>query len=105
MKAEEELTRIKGIIVPVDWDAKGNVIAVAISCHDEVEYRIDSDAKGSELLSLIQDEVEVAGIVRGKGDSKVITVTEYKISQRADSLDEFFGLKAAHNEQPPGKTG
>jgi hypothetical protein len=105
MKAEEKLTCINGIIVPVDWDEKGNVIAGAISCHGEVEYRIDNNAKGSELLSFIQEEVEATGIVREKADRKVITVTEYQISKNAASLDDFFGLKAAHNEQPPGKIG
>jgi hypothetical protein len=42
MKAEEQLICINGIVVPVDWDEKGNVIAAAISCHGEVEYRIDN---------------------------------------------------------------
>ena len=105
MKAEEKLTCINGIIVPVDWDEKGNVIAGAISCHGEVEYRIDNNTKGSELLSFIQEEVEATGIVREKADRKVITVTEYQISKNAASLDDFFGLKAARNEQSPGKIG
>ena len=103
MEAEEKLTCINGIIVPVDWDEKGNVIAGAISCHGEIEYRIDNNTKGSELLSFVQEEVEITGVVREKGDRKVITVNEYQISKRVDSLDEFFGLKAARNEQPPGK--
>jgi len=105
MKAEEELICINGIIVPVDWDEKGNVIAAAISCQDEVEYRIDNNEKGSELLSLVQEEVEATGTVRKKGNGKLITVAEYQISKRGDSLDEFFGLKAARNKQPPGKIG
>ena len=105
MEAEQELTCINGIIVPVDWDEKGNVIAAAISCHGEVEYQIEKDTKGSELLSFIQKEVEVTGIVREKHDRKVIAVTEYQISKRVESLDEFFGLKAAHNGQPPDKIG
>ena len=105
MKAEEKLTCINGIIVPIDWDEKGDVIGAAISCHGEVEYRIDNNVKGSELLSFIQEEVEVTGIVKKKGDSKVITVTEYQISKPVESLDEFFGSKAAHNGQPPDKIG
>jgi hypothetical protein len=105
MEAEEKLTCINGIIVPVDWDEKGNVIGAAIYCHGEVEYQLDNNTKGSELLSFIQEEVEVTGIVKKKGDSRVITVTEYQISKRVESIDEFFGLKAAHNGQPPGKSG
>jgi len=105
MEAKENLTCINGIIVPVDWDEKGNVIGAAISCHGEVEYRIDSNAKGSELLSFIQEEVEATGIVREKADRKIITVTEYQISKNVVSLDEFFGLRAARTGQPPGKIG
>jgi hypothetical protein len=105
MEAEQKPTCINGIIVPVDWDEKGNVIAAAISCQDEVEYRIEKNTKGSELLSLVQEEVEATGIVRKKGDRKLITVTEYQISERVESLDDFFGLKAAHSGQPPDKIG
>jgi hypothetical protein len=105
MEAEQKLTCINGVIVPVDWDEKGNVIGAAISCHGEIEYRIDDNPKGSELLSFIQEEVEITGIVKEKVDRKVITVTEYQISKRVESLDEFFGLKAAHKRQPPGKIG
>jgi hypothetical protein len=105
MKPEKKVTSISGIIVPVDWDEKGNVIAAAISCHGEVEYRIDNNTKGSELLSFIQEEVEATGIVREKADRKVITVTEYQISKNTVSLDDFFGSKAAHNGQPAGKIG
>jgi hypothetical protein len=105
MEPEQKLTCINGIIIPVDWDEKGNVIGAAISCHGEIEYRIENNTKGSELLSLIQEEVEATGIVRQKGDRKLVTVTEYQISTRAESLDDFFGLKAAHNGQPPNKIG
>ena len=105
MEAEQKLTCIEGIIVPVDWDEKGNVIGAAISCHGEVEYRIDNNTKGSELLSFIQEEVEATGIVREKANRKVITVTEYQISKNAASLDDFFGLKAARSGQPPDKIG
>ena len=105
MEAEQKLTCIKGIIVPVDWDEKGNVIGAAISCQDEVEYRIDNNKKGSELLSLVQEEVEATGILSEKGDRKVITVTEYQISKGVVSLDDFFGLKAARSGQPLDKIG
>jgi hypothetical protein len=105
MKAEEKRTSITGIIVPVDWDEKGNIIAAAISCQEEVEYQLDNNQKGSELLSLVQEEVEVVGIVREKGDRKVITVIEYQIGKSLKSLDDFFGLKAVRNGHPPDKIG
>ena len=105
MKAEEELTSINGIIVPVDWDEKGNVIAAAISCQDEVEYQLDNNQTCAELLSLVQEEVEAIGIVRENGDRKVITVIEYQIGKGLESLEDFFGLKAVRNGHPPDKIG
>lgn len=103
MKAEEKPISIRGIVVPVDWDEKGNVITAAISCQDEVEYQLDNNKKGSELLSLAQEEVEAIGIVRENGDRKVITVIEYQIGKGVESLDDFFGLKAARKGHPPNK--
>jgi hypothetical protein len=105
MRAEEKLTSINGIIVPVDWDEKGNVIAAAISCQDELEYQLDNNKKGSELLSLVQEEVEAVGIVREKGNRKVITVTEYQLGKGLESFDDFFGLKVARTGHPPDKIG
>jgi hypothetical protein len=105
MKAEEKLTSVNGIIVPIDWDEEGNVTAAAISCQDELEYRIDNNKKGSELLSLVQEVVEAIGIVRENGDRKVITVTDYQIDKHLKSLDDFFGLKAARNGHSPDKIG
>ena len=100
MKAEEKPISIRGIVVPVDWDEKGNAIAAAISCQDEVEYQIDNNIKGSELLSLVQEEVEAIGIVRENGDTKVITITEYQIGKGLESLDDFFGPKTAGKGHP-----
>jgi hypothetical protein len=90
MRAEEKPTSISGIIVPIDWDEKGNIVAAAISCQDEVEYRIDNNQKGMELLSLVREEVEAVGIIRENGDRKVITVTEYQIGKSIESLMIFL---------------
>lgn len=68
---------IKGIVIPVDWDEKGKVVAVAISTHNEDEYLINHDYKGEELLHFVQEEVEVSGIARKNKDKKTITVKKY----------------------------
>ena len=85
MKAGEKLSTVRGIIIPIDWDEKGNTVAVAISSRDEDEYYIDKDEKGEPLLPFIQEEVEVSGIVRENGNKKIITVKEYSITKNAGS--------------------
>jgi len=69
-----------GILIPVNWDKKGNVIAVAISTMDEEEYIVDDDVKGREMLKFVQKEVEVSGEVRGEeGGKKIVVVRTYRI--------------------------
>ena len=85
MKAGEKRSTVRGVIIPIDWDEKGNAVAVAISSHDEDEYYIEKDEKGGPLLAFIQEEVEVSGIVRENGNKKIITVKEYRITKNAGS--------------------
>ena len=68
---------IKGIVIPVDWDEKGKVVAAAISTHDEDEYLIDPNYKGKELLHFVQEEVEVSGVAKENKDKKIIAVQKY----------------------------
>jgi len=77
MKGGGKLTTVKGIVVPVNWDEKGNVVAAAISTHDEDEYLIDSNYKGKELLDLLQEEVQATGLVRELDGKKFFTVKIY----------------------------
>jgi len=86
MKIENRkgLITIRGIVTPVDWDEKGNVVATAISTHTEEEYLVINDSKGKELLNLIQEAVEVSGLVRELVGIKVSTVkhiTNWKINK------------------------
>jgi len=73
----ERLITIRGIVIPVDWDEKGKVVATAISTYNEDEYLIDNNHKGKELLHYIQEEVQVTGIMREVDDKKAITVKMY----------------------------
>ena len=77
-KKEADLAIIRGIVIPVDWDEEGNVVAGAISTYHEDEYLIDKDEKGNELLAFIRKEVEVNGIIlREQENRPVIIVREY----------------------------
>ena len=85
MKGRGRPITIRGIVIPVDWDEKGKVIAAAISTHDEDEYLIERIYKGQELLDLLRREVEVRGLVREK-ENKKIRVQEYSIGKDEGAL-------------------
>ena len=84
MKGGEGITTIKGIIIPVDWDEKGKVVAAALSTHTEDEYLIDNDRKGKELLHCIQKEVEVSGVTKENRGKKAIKVTKYTLQRHGN---------------------
>jgi hypothetical protein len=75
----KELFSIRGLIVPVDWDAMGRVTAVAISTFDEEEYLVSGKGKGNELLTFLRKVVEVEGIPSLVEDERMITVKRYRL--------------------------
>ena len=81
----DELTTIRGIVIPVDWDEDGNVLATAISSQDEHQYFVELDKKGKKMLGLIRRGIEVSGVVRKiiKG-RKTITVKSYRLKTGDD---------------------
>jgi 5S rRNA maturation endonuclease (ribonuclease M5) len=81
MKGGEPTVKVRGIVIPVDWDEKGKVIAAAVSTDTEDEYLIDHDHKGKELLHYIQEEVEVSGVARKHNGNKTITITKYSLKK------------------------
>ena len=79
-KDESILTTVRGLVIPVDWDDKGNVTATAISTHLEEEYLVDQDAWGEALLAFLRQRVKVSGsVVLKKDGKKVITVKKYEV--------------------------
>jgi hypothetical protein len=70
---------IRGIVIPADWDEKGNVVAVAVSTYDEVEYLIENHEKEKELRAFIREEVEVSGILREGKNRLILKIKEYSL--------------------------
>ncbi len=87
-KAGNNLVTIRGILVPVDWDEKGNVFAIAISTYDEVEYLIESNEKEKELKAFIREELEVSGILKKEKNRLIMQIKKYRLKP---------GLKSAQN--------
>jgi len=71
--------KTKGLVIPTDWDEKGNVSAVVISTHNEEEYAVKLNRKGKELLSLIREPVKVTGQLTMSEFNKIIDIQEYSI--------------------------
>ncbi len=79
-KDASSLTTVRGLVIPVDWDDKGNVTATAISTHLEEEYLVDQNAWGEALLAFLRQRVKVSGsVVLKAGGKKVITVKKYEV--------------------------
>jgi hypothetical protein len=79
MTAQEkhpQLITIKGIVIPVDWDEKGNPISVAIATHKEEEYLICNDYQGKSLIDLVTEEVEVTGLLKEIAGINIIKVKD-----------------------------
>ena len=87
MERYNEKVSIKGILIPVDWDDKGNVVKAAILTFNEEEYIVEEyfvqeNEKGQKLLSLMQREVEMTGVVREEAGNKIITVEKFQQAKR-----------------------
>jgi len=78
------LMRGRGVIIPVEWDESGNVVAIAISTHGEDEYVIENEGKAAELKALIRQEVEVIGEVKRRDGKSIIRVKDYKLKKNCD---------------------
>ena len=76
LEKNRRLRAIKGIVIPVDWDQKGNPSSVAIATHTEEEYLVSNDSKGKELFNLIREGVEITGIVKEIAGIKIIKVKD-----------------------------
>jgi len=77
--AVSKMIRIRGIVIPVEWDEEGNVVSVAVSAHDEDEYLIDGQGRGEEFKALMRREVEIRGELREERKKKIVTVKEYNL--------------------------
>ncbi|MCE5265740.1 MAG: hypothetical protein LLG97_19705 [Deltaproteobacteria bacterium] len=67
-----------GIVIPVDWDDRQEVIAAALATADEREYRIAGNKRGKELLGCLQRQVEATGdLDRDEKGRDIVVVRSY----------------------------
>ena len=70
---------IRGIILPAEWDEKGNIKNILISTPNEEEYFITSNEKSEMLMDFLRREVEVVGLVKKNKLQKSITIQDFSI--------------------------
>jgi hypothetical protein len=93
-EAGNNLITIRGILVPADWDERGNVVSLALSTYDEVEYLVEDHEKEKELKAFIREEVEVRGIL-GEGKNRLtLKVKEFKLKTRFKSAQDSIKRKS-----------
>lgn len=74
------MINISGIIIPVNWDAKGNITGMAIATHEEEQYFIEDDEEAAWLRFFLRQEVRITGVLKNKGRKKIIEIK--KLTQK-----------------------
>ena len=75
---KKRLPKIKGLIIPSNWDEKGNIKAVSLHTSDEKEYLVEVGGVGKELLAHIHHKVEATGKISERLDGRrYISVHSY----------------------------
>ncbi|MDO9529688.1 MAG: hypothetical protein Q7J27_11095 [Syntrophales bacterium] len=78
-KANAEEVTITGTVVALDFDDKDKVVAVSIDTADGY-YDVSDNSIGKQLLTLLDKNVKVTGIVgEDKDGNRTITVKSYEI--------------------------
>ena len=68
---------VEGIIIPANWDNKGNVIDLAIATRNEEEYLITDKDQVAILKPLLRQEVKIRGILGTKDGQRIIKVKKF----------------------------
>jgi hypothetical protein len=80
----EDLITIRGILVPVEWDESGRVLATAVSTDQENEFVIDNNNRGEELRVHLRAEVVVTGRLRESEGRRIIRVERFALLRKFD---------------------
>jgi hypothetical protein len=73
------MIRINGIIIPIDWDPGGGVVAVAIATYDEGFYPVALHAKGPELIAHLRKTIQADGQIEIRDGRQTIRIDRYTL--------------------------
>lgn len=68
---------VQGIVIPVAWDEKGNIVQTALATAAEESFLVEPKGKGMDMARLVRDRVTLVGQVRQEGDKRIIEVDDY----------------------------
>jgi hypothetical protein len=77
METTETIT-IRGIVIPVAWNEKGDVISVAIVTYNEGKYLVENNVKGQQLFSLLRKRVVIDGGLVTRDKIKAIEINSFR---------------------------
>jgi hypothetical protein len=60
---KEQVTRIKGVLVPAEWAHDGRITQVTLLTNTEEEYLIRKDPGWERIIPLMRETVEIVGLV------------------------------------------
>lgn len=72
-------TVINGIIVPSEWDEKGEIQNIAIVTFDEDTFLIADNNKARILMNSLRKTVTLSGKVSMNGTQKEIRISKFQI--------------------------
>ena len=79
-RSDDHLITVRGLVIPVSWDKEGKPREASIHSPGEIEYLIERDQIGKELLKLARQEVEITGVLTKKvKDRRTISVMHYEL--------------------------
>lgn len=73
-----QTTTIRGIVIPVAWNEKGDVISVAIVTYNEGKYLVENNVKGQQLFSLLRKCVVIDGGLITRDKIKFIEINNFR---------------------------
>jgi hypothetical protein len=90
---------VRGIVVPTEWDSRGQVLQVAILTPDEEQYDIVDSELGRRLVGALREEIEAClRIEQSQQNRRRATVLSHQI---VDADDDDYVLEDLLKE--PGR--
>ncbi|MGD2185870.1 MAG: hypothetical protein PVI71_07065 [Desulfobacterales bacterium] len=88
-RKKETMICVEGIVIPANWDNKGNVVGLAIATRNEVEYLINDKKYVARLKPLLRQEVAIRGILGTKEGKVIIKVKEFSKLKKKSSASKI----------------
>lgn len=88
MPAKNKYRTIRGRITPAELDDDERPLAVVLTDDDDDEYLIAPYGKGEDLIDLVDEYVEVKGVVHNDDGEYSISVQAFRVIDDNDDFDD-----------------